>query len=869
MMSTRNSEILGEYLAECKELLVRLGSLVGRVERDGLDPETSRAIGRDVHTLKGSSQLFGFAQIAQVADAIETFMAGSAGRTPATAATADKLFAALDLVEKLVSSVAQSTGEMPLNDLVQQVVASFAEPWPPIGVQQDVVKAAPALPTISRPPTIQNTEVPRTVDESLSDTIRVQVGILDELMTAVGELVLIKNQLQQSAPRFDDDDINRTSQRLNVVTAELQEAVMKTRMQPIGNALTKFHRVVRDTARELGKVIELRLEGTDTELDKTLIEAVKDPLTHIVRNAIDHGLETPEERRAAGKSEGGHIGVNAFHESGQIVIEISDDGRGLDRGRIAAKAVEKGLVSAEAVAQLADRDVHQFIFLPGFSTADKVSALSGRGVGMDVVRTNIERIGGTVDLVSRAGHGTTIRLKIPLTLAIIPALIVRQRGQRFAIPQAKLVELLRLDLDDEGGGRIDDLQGSKVYRLRGRILPLVDFGGLMEADTATAAPTSGVVNIAVLNSDRATFGLIVQAIDDSADIVVKPLAAFFKELGLYSGATILGDGAVALTLDVNGIAERAGLMSDATAETVRAGSSRASEAVEMVDYLLVDLDGRSRFALPLCLVSRLEEFEANAIQIAGDWRVVKYREALLPVISVANLLGLPPADKEKPEAAPRSSVVVVKKGEQHFGLEVGTILDVLATAGPIDASICDRAGLLGTLIDGNDIVVVIDALAVIDQALGLNVTRQAKAETGDDLRSRRAKHRVLVVDDAVFFRSQIGRALREAGYEVCCENDGQKALARLEATDAPIAAIVSDIEMPLMDGLELARRVRGNPILAKLPLLALTSSFTPVNRERGLTAGFDQYLAKLDVGAFVAEIDRLLSITKGLSRHAG
>ena len=390
----------------------------------------------------------------------------------------------------------------------------------------------------------------------LSDSnIRVDVGLLDKLMTLVGELVLVRNQILQHANSTQQPTLNAASQRLNLLTTELQEGVMKTRMQPIGNIWSKLPRVVRDLARQCDKQIRLEMEGSETELDKTIIEAIKDPLTHIVRNAADHGVETPAERKAAGKATEGRLLLRAFHEGGQVNIEISDDGRGLNPERLRQKAVEKGLVTAEQASKMSDRESLNLVFAAGFSTAPKVTNISGRGVGMDVVKTNIERIGGVVDVQSNLGAGTTLKIKIPLTLAIIPALVVTTCESRYAIPQVNLVELVRRDSRDGGPG-VEMIHGAPVYRLRGNLLPLVFLRTAFDA----AAPDSTMdesFNIVVLQADGRTFGLVVDEINDTEEIVVKPLSKHLQGVPIFSGATIMGDGRVALILDTLGLAKRA------------------------------------------------------------------------------------------------------------------------------------------------------------------------------------------------------------------------------------------------------------------------------------------------------------------------
>ena len=551
-----------------------------------------------------------------------------------------------------------------------------------------------------------------------TDTIRVQVVLLDKLMNLAGELVLIRNQVVQHASTTDQSgDFLNLSQRLSILTSELQSEVMKARMQPLGNILTKLSRIVRDGARDLNKSIDVHIEGAETELDKTLIESIKDPLTHLVRNAVDHGIELPEDRKKAGKPETGSLKVQAYHEGGQVIVEISDDGQGLKRAKIGAKAVERGLITAQALETMSDRDVHQLIFAPGLSTADKVSSLSGRGVGMDVVRTNIEKIGGIVDLVSTEGVGTTIRLKIPLTLAIIPALIVRSGGERFAIPQIKLVELVRVEPAEDGSGpHIEMLQGQPVFRLRGELLPLICLNeALQKATPRNADSFNQVTNIVVLNADKSLFGLIVEEIEDSIDIVVKPLSNFLKSLNTYTGATVMGDGTIALTLDVLGLAERVRLLNAEGMNQDKAEGTMAQDSLkDRVDYILLDIGAPGMYSVPLKQVKRLEELRASTIETAGEQRVVRYRDLILPIVTVSSKLGLKAVNPMENGDPNRSVlIVVVEQDDRMFGLEVQRILDIFSTQLPLDKRATDRAGILGSMIVEQTIVGVIDVGAVI------------------------------------------------------------------------------------------------------------------------------------------------------------
>ncbi len=528
---------------------------------------------------------------------------------------------------------------------------------------------------------------------SLADsTIRIDVSVLDKLMNLVGELVLSRNQIMQFSHSVEDPTIAAASQRLNLITTELQEGVMKTRMQPIRNAWSKLPRVVRDLASGCGKNVQVQMEGADTELDKTILEAIKDPLTHIVRNSVDHGIESSEDRVLAGKPAAGTLWLRAFHESGQVNIEIADDGRGIDLDRVRHKAIEKGLVTAEQAAGMNDRELTALILLPGFSTAAKVTNVSGRGVGMDVVKTNIEKIGGTIDIHSTPGKGTTLRIKIPLTLAIVPALVVKSGQERYAIPQVSLLELVRLDAE-RAEREIEILYGTPVYRLRGNLLPLLYLDEqlkLREPSERTLDPDDAV-NIVVLQAEDRQFGLIVDGITDTQEIVVKPLGSHLKAIPTFAGATIMGDGSVSLILDVNGLAQQGGVLSEHHGRMLEDSSRPADQSGDNRSWLVVDPGDQTQAAVPLEAVARLEEFAADAIERVDQQYVVQYRGEIMPLV---DLQGRPVGHMDDEEDK-RTQVVVYHEQETSVGIVVGRIVDIVEESVEIDAAHPERTVITG------------------------------------------------------------------------------------------------------------------------------------------------------------------------------
>jgi len=700
-----------EFLVESYENLDRLDTDLITLEENPRERETLASIFRTIHTIKGTCGFLGFGKLESVAHVGENLLSRLRdGKLEMNDDIATGLLQLVDAVRHMLGSIESSGAEgeddwSALKELLSSLqerdaAAAPATPAPLVRArrERDVVAAslpgaepAPtkaaasvaASPAVAAPAKSKDEAPERSESEgdkhgAISESnIRVDVVLLDRLMNLVGELVLARNQILQHAAQDGDSPVAATTQRLNRVTTELQEGVMKTRMQPIGNIWAKFPRVVRDLAKMCGKEVRLDMEGKDTELDKTIIEAIKDPLTHIVRNSIDHGVETPERRAAAGKDRGGRILMRAFHEGGQVNIEISDDGGGIDVERVRAKIVEKGLLPPEAAARLSERECVQHIFAPGFSTAAQVTNVSGRGVGMDVVKTNIEKIGGAVDISSERGRGTTFRIKIPLTLAIIPALLVSCGGDRYAIPQVSLLELVRVEQENLAAS-IETIGGVPLYRLRGNLLPLVDLG----AELGVARPKLGrdgsdsAANIVVLQADGATFGMLVDEINDTEEIVVKPLGKQLKGLCCYAGATIMGDGKVALILDVAGVAVRGGVAgAKAAARGKQAESEDAAEA-EKHALLLFRVGEDRRVGIPLSAVARLEEFPRSALEQGAGRRVVQYRGEILPLCSVAEALG---ACETQGQDGPLQVVVYSNKG-RSLGLVVERILDIVAEA---------------------------------------------------------------------------------------------------------------------------------------------------------------------------------------------
>jgi two-component system chemotaxis sensor kinase CheA len=703
-------DVLKEFLVESLENLDRLDRELVQLEQAPHDRENLASIFRTIHTIKGTCGFLGLGKLESVSHVGESLL--SRMRDGALVLNADittGLLGMVDAIRRILAAI-ERTGAEP-DESFSAIIATLqrlnASPVPDASSESlqpaPETAAASASPLDTRP--AGGERRPGIADTSL----RVGVGLLDKLTNLVGELVLARNQILQFNTAQSDTAFVGATQRLNLVTSELQEGVMKTRMQPIDTVWSKFPRIIRDLATACGKQVRLEMVGRETELDKTIIEAIKDPLTHVVRNSADHGIEAPEIRRARGKNPEGVVTLRAFHEGGQINIEITDDGAGIDPEKVRRKAVDRAMVTAEQAARMTDGEALRLIFVPGFSTAEAITNVSGRGVGMDVVKTNIEKIGGTVDIQSTVGEGTTLKIRIPLTLAIIPALMVSAGGELFAIPQVSLLELVRLTGDSSRTG-VERIGNATFHRLRGNLLPLVHLHhelGLASHGEADA------VNIVVLKADGRQFGMIVDAVNDTEEIVVKPLGRQLKSVQVFAGATIMGDGHVALILDVTRLAHQARVL-NAARDGKRSGGEETDIRHAGSDgetWLLFRVNGTERMAIPLPLVARLEEFSAGQIERSGGREVVQYRGEILPLVSLTRFFG----GSGGADADPRQVIVFADRG-RSVGLVVDQILDIVTqTVSPTRSQA--RPGVLGSAVLQQRVTDLLDVAAIVRHAL--------------------------------------------------------------------------------------------------------------------------------------------------------
>jgi two-component system chemotaxis sensor kinase CheA len=671
-------------------------------------------------------------------------------------------------------------------------------------------------------------------DKVANQSIRVNVDTLEHLMTMVSELVLTRNQLLEISRRNEDTEFKVPLQRLSNVTAELQEGVMKTRMQPIGNAWQKLPRIVRDLSGELGKQIELEMHGADTELDRQVLDLIKDPLTHMVRNSADHGLETPAERAAAGKPETGTIRLSAYHEGGHIIICIADNGRGLNTERIKAKALQNGLVSEAELEKMTEAQIHKFIFAPGFSTAAAITSVSGRGVGMDVVRTNIDQIGGTIDIKSVAGEGCSVTIKIPLTLAIVSALIVEAAGDRFAIPQLSVVELVRARANSEH--RIERIKDTAVLRLRNKLLPLIHLKKLLKIDDgSTSDPENGFIVVTQVGSQ--TFGIVVDGVFHTEEIVVKPMSTKLRHIDMFSGNTILGDGAVIMIIDPNGIAKALGASGASAHEMSEDHAAAHASSGEQMTSLLVFRAGTTQpKAVPLALVTRLEEIAADKIELSNGRYMVQYREQLMPLVQMESV---------EVRSTGSQPILVFVDDKRAMGLVVDEIVDIVEERLNIEVA-GSREGILGSAVIKGQATEVIDVGHFLPMAFADWFTRK-------EMKPSAMAQSILLVDDSAFFRNMLAPVLKAAGYRVRTAPNAQEGLSALRSGQT-FDVVLTDIEMPDMNGFEFAETIRADQHLNQVPIIGLSSLVSPGAIERGRQAGFHDYVGKFDRPGLIAAL---------------
>lgn len=698
-------DLLKGFLAESAENLAQLDQDLVELERDPSNAPLLNSIFRAVHTIKGTCGFLCLPRLENVSHTAESVLDHLRGGTLAVdAAVISDILRAVDVIKVILAGL-EATGAEPAGDdsLLIALLDQWLAPGVPVVAPEHAqaetsLRAAETTAAMVSPPVDQNT----TANQSL----RVNITVLDTLMNLAGELVLSRNQLLEMTSRDDESPFAGPVQQLSRVTAELQSAIMKTRMQPVGSAWGKLPRIVRDIARTTGKKIELDMKGANTELDRQLVQALQDPLTHMVRNSADHGIESPEARRTRGKPAVGRIVLSAYHEAGHVIVEIIDDGKGIDVAEVRRTAIDRGLVRREVADIMSDCDVLNFIFEPGFSTAASVTHISGRGVGMDVVRSNIERVGGAVELHSVAGEGCTVRIRLPLTLAIVSSLIVNARGELFAFPQASVLELIRLT--EEQLSRFDRLHNVCLYRLRDELVPVIDLADALKLEGAVTGDASTLV---ICQAGAARFGIIVDDVDDTQEIVVKPVGRLIRAIGCYTGCTILGDGSVVMIVDPAALAARSGTQ---ITTAVKASAAPPEEpAAATSSLLLFGVGNEAVSAVPLSQVTRLEEIPSDRIEYAGGTPVVQYRGGLLPLVPASSAVTF--------TAGHCNSVIVFNDGSASFGIAVTDIRDIVDEIVNLDL-VSIRPGILGTAVIAGAATEVLDVSYYLARARGGSVS---------------------------------------------------------------------------------------------------------------------------------------------------
>ncbi|MDD2465857.1 MAG: chemotaxis protein CheW [Desulfobulbus sp.] len=809
---------------------------------------------------------------------------------------APKVEEPLEVVEETVEELPEEPAPMVEEESAEEIIAEEEEPTndleadhPEIGLPE----SSRSIRTRSTPPITQKTDT----------SIRVTVSLLDQLMNLAGELVLSRNQLLQTITSGDVRNAEAVGQRIDLVTSELQEAIMLTRMQPIGNVFNKFPRVVRDLSKKLGKQIDLTIVGKDVELDKTIIESINDPLTHLVRNSVDHGVETPEERIKKGKDGRGLIVLKAYHAAGQVVIEISDDGKGIDGDVLSEVAVKKGLITADQAKVMSEKERINLILLPGFSTAKKVTDVSGRGVGMDVVKTNLDQLGGSIEIESDVGKGSTISIKLPLTLAIIPCQIVMTGGERYAIPQVNLEELLRIPAS-KVKERVERVGDAEVVRLRGNLLPLIRMAEVFAIEPTYYDPVqeetmvdrrrniadrrskstplfkeeapvpskerepgneqergsgerrqsaSSALNIVVVSTGAMKYGLIVDRLHDSEEIVIKPLGRHLQQCQGYAGATIMGDGRIALILDVSNIARMAGLTSlegsERAAELAEAAKEAITKTRDKQALLTFSSSSLEQFGVPLNQVERVEKIKRHHIEEIGGRRVMQYRGGSLPLISIDEVASVMPLDDREDLL-----VIVFHIAGKDVGLLAIGPIDAIEISTDIDDVTLKQPGIMGSAIIGSKTTMLVNIFEIMQ--ISNPQWFEDHAAYAEIIADDIAVPTILIVEDSNFFRNQVKGYMVEAGFNVLEGEDGVVAWNILEEQADEITMVVTDIEMPNMDGFALTEKIKTDKRFQHLPVIALTTLAAEEDIARGKTVGVDEYHIKLDKERLMESVHR-------------
>jgi len=905
-------ELLGEFVVEANEHMADIENQLLSIEESGadIDVDLINEVFRGIHSIKGAAGFLGLTKVNDLSHNLENIlnMMRNLELTP-TSAMIDIMLRAADRLQSLLNDVENSndqdvsehitalesvavgnsapaapTAEEPPaaasddDDMDAQIAAAFAaQQTKKVEPQAPTPEPAPAPPT-EAPTAAKPTTAPRKKEGGEKKVapeanIRVSVGVLDKLMNLAGELVLSRNQLMQAISSQDRSGLDTIASRLDQVTSEVQESIMQTRMQQIGTVFSKFPRIIRDLSGKLEKQCALNIEGKEVEVDKTIIEAIGDPLTHLIRNSVDHGIESPADRRKAGKPEEGTMNLRAFYQAGKVRIEIEDDGAGINPDKLKEKAVSKGILTQEKADQMGDSEALRLIFHPGFSMAAKVTDVSGRGVGMDVVRTNISKLGGTVDIDSVVGKGTNIVITLPLTLAIIPSLIVQSQEDRFAIPQVNIAELVRLR-PAELEKRIGRIKDSEVLRLRGDLVPLIRLKEVLkrsptaiELADASQRPTdeptdeteqhsSKATNIIVVETGKQRFGIVVDALHDSEEIVVKPLGRHIQECPCLSGATILGDGHVALILDVAGIAANEQIVSNETLDQENEKPVGTGD-LETQFMLLFSNHAEEHFSVTMDVISRIDRVRADQIDSVGGQELLQYRNSTMSLLRLENCITA-----KLPEPSDRIYVIVFEVAGKEVGLVAPYLEDIRDVTASIDTVTFRERGILGSMVLGEKTTRYVDLFELADIAHPEWCEKQEIAAEQDE-----QPPLILLAEDSNFFRKQVTSMMTERGYRVVDCEDGLLAWEAMQSGEYEFDVVVTDIEMPNMNGFELADRIKQSSQWGHLPVIALTSLAGAADVQRGIEVGIDDYQIKMDRDKLLNSLQNFAGSKAGNNRR--
>ncbi len=854
------SELLEVFLTEANTKLENMDQLIVDVEKNAADKNLHDGIFRIIHTLKGNAGFFGLTATESIAHVGESLLSDLRDQKIAvTAELIDLLLEATEAIKNLIHNVESQGSEAGLSypDLVERlkqartdglkaaggtsletseeededdddlsdVLIIGSDDCPDPSVLSKSKEETPPKESAPPPkPPEKPAEPPKRAKRET--TIRVSVDLIQSLMNEVGELVLARNQIIQHVSNQDLEALEMSSNALDHVTSRLQENMMKTRLQPVSNVFNKFPRVVRELARTSGKKINFAMDGQTTEVDKTLLEAIEDPLTHIIRNAVDHAIETPDERENANKEKEGNVSLKAYHEGEHVVISIKDDGRGIDKEKIKSKAIEKGLITTDEAERLSDKQAIHLIMHAGFSTAEKITNISGRGVGMDVVKSEIEKVNGIIDIDTQLGKGTEFKLEIPLTLAIIPTLIIMVGDKTYAIPQVNTVEVMQHNYG-QYKELTETLKSSQFIQFRGEWTPVVYLSQILNQSPQEEMDDEDEISIVVVRSGTQQIGLVVDQVIDSEEIVVKPLLSQLQKIGCFAGTTILGNGAVTLILDIAGILRKLNI------QKVQEEDNAQQEMTGDVQPLLIcSNDKNQKIAVPLILVSRIEEIQIKDIQILGDREVIPFEGSLLRLIRPEKHL---PITSEKLDEV--TQVLVFDFNSKRIGLIIGQVVDSIEYQNAVDESVCKEDGILGSIMLENEGILLIDIYKLIElEDANWFQNIQNATEENDQIN-------ILIAEDSDFFRNLCKNYLLSAGYNVIEGEDGEKALELFQSNK--IDLVLTDIEMPNMNGFELCTAIRNLPNGQDMPILALTTLTSEQSREKAFQVGMDEYLVKI------------------------